>query len=171
MTATVMHIYNNGERINDTELPGYIHVNRDGKTLGPNLDIELMLEHGYTIGLQFIPLANGDTAVVSTNREATDAVLADDPEFVEAHGKMVQGLIDKHRADAIAEMEASGNPLAGLLKMLMDARSQAQEERRAPQRSSNGMPDFGEFMRMMASRSNDDGECQCEDCRRERGEL
>lgn len=155
------HVYVNGERKSPTDVGGYIHVGPNGKTLGPNMYIELALEYGYTAGLTFVSLNNGDVAVIGTDPEATLKATEDDRAFKAAGEKLVEEAMAKARA---------ANPMAALLEELMKGLS-GDSQLRAPQPRQNVRRGGDSFADFLAQLGDGDGECNCDDCRRARGEL
>lgn len=79
------HLYVDGERLADRDIPNYVHVGRSGVTQGIALDIPLMLAHGYVAGLTFYGLKNGDVAVIGSEETAgllTASGAMQDPAFI-----------------------------------------------------------------------------------------
>ncbi len=155
------HVYVNGERKSKEDVGGYVHVGPNGKTLGPNMDIELALQFGYTVGLTFVSLSNGDVAVIGSDPAATMEATEGDAEFKAAGEALVEEAMKIARA---------ANPMAALLEELLKGMA-GNSQLRAPQprrgRDSSGGRGFADFLAQLGSSED----CQCDDCKRDRGEL
>ncbi len=178
--SNVAHVYFDGQRISPTEVGGYIHVGPEGKTAGPNLDIELALKHGYTVGLTFIPLNDGEIAVIGTDPQAT-AEATDGDEAFEADGRALM--------EQVKQTAMDNHPIGRMLKGLMESMGKDQPRMDVPGMDELGrgrnpfaprMSPFeglgrrersGDMSGLMKALGMGEDDCQCPVCKARRGEL